>query len=100
MAFKIRSNQKCRAFDVNLDRHRSKRHTALMMEFAERDVLSPRGASSRPLHEENGEMTYNMVFFLAEEVADEYIERMSRRVTKAEKDMDLNQLIAFLKSDS
>lgn len=31
MALKIRLNQKCRAFNVKLDRHRSKRHTALMM---------------------------------------------------------------------
>ncbi len=98
MAFKIRSNQKCRAFDLVLDEHRLARHTALMMEFNERDITSPRGGVSSPAFEENEKMTYNVAFFLAEEVADEYVERMKRRVTNAEREMNLNQLIAFLKS--
>jgi hypothetical protein len=98
MALKIKTNQKCRAFDVQLDEHRLARHTALMMEFNGRDVVSPRGGGSGPAFEEDGKMTYDLSFFLAEEVADEYVERMKRPVTSAEKKMDLKELRAFLKS--
>lgn len=100
MVFKIRSNQKCREFDIYLDEHRLARHTALMMEFNGRGVASPRGGFSGPAFTEGDRTTYQVVFFLAEEVADEYVERMKRRVTNLEKEMNLNQLRTFLKSAS
>lgn len=85
MTFRLKLNQPCRAFDITVDRWRARRHFNLLNEFSERGYDSPRGGSSRPLPPEKGDQMSRIVFFLNESVADEYIERMKKRITKEEK---------------
>lgn len=85
MSLKIKRNLKCRAFDIVVDDPRVHRHLDLMIEFEERGFMSPRGGSTGPHFKEGKRVGARLVFYLNEEVADEYLERMRRRVTKAEK---------------
>lgn len=84
MAFEIRQNQTCRAFDLVLDDVRAYRHMMLMIEFGHRGIARPRPNETGP-NFVNGKRkgTYH-VFFLSEEVADEYVARMTPEPTDKE----------------
>jgi hypothetical protein len=84
MAFKVNQNKACRAFDVELDDIRAYRHMNLLIEFSRRGVFSPRSGMSGPNFVGGKREGTHHVFFLAEEVADEYVRRMKPRTTKAE----------------
>lgn len=67
-------NQACRAIRFEGDADDIRRHHALMIEFAERDVPDVRGSSSLPVDGRPGRFVLSA--FLDESVADEYVRRM------------------------
>lgn len=85
MKLEINTNLKCRAFDIVMDDEMHERHYALIFEFLERHIHSPRGGSSGPAFDQGKRIGSRVVFYLAEEVADEYLERMSQPIPDDEK---------------
>lgn len=78
MTSTVRMAMKCRAYDLILDDEKADRHFTLILDFIRRGVVSPRAGGSGPLLDGNKVVPgmSQMVFFLAEEVADEYEREM------------------------
>lgn len=86
MTFKIRQNIKCRRIQLVVDTVRLNRHTAMIGEFYDRGYETPGGLSGGPEFKDGKRIGTKFAFCLSEEVADEYIARMRRPPTKAEKE--------------
>jgi hypothetical protein len=68
----IVAKMKCRFYDLVLTPEERTKHCEAIKDFLNRDIDSPRGGGSAPW---SGGKT-RMVFFLNEEVADEYEKKM------------------------
>lgn len=79
----VRSHQSCRHYDLILSKEEMEKHHVLMHGFILRDILSPRGGSSGPevVDMKVVKGKYRYVFWLNEQVCDEYEKAMG--ITKA-----------------
>lgn len=78
---RFKLNQVCRAVEIEGTREEMQRHWALMMEFMERGIYSPRGGASGPVEGRPGR--FFVVSYVDESVADEYVRRMKARTHAA-----------------
>ncbi|MCS4089001.1 hypothetical protein [Rhizobium sp. BK176] len=86
MTFKIKQNVKCRALQLVVDPVRLNRHMEIIRDFYDRGYDTPSGLSGGPEFKDGERIGTKLIFSLSEEVADEYIARMRRPPTKAEKE--------------
>jgi len=92
MTLEFNLNLKCRALDIVMDDELAERHYALQFEFLDRGIHNPRGGSVGPAFKDRKRIGSRMVFYLAEEFADEYVERISAPVPADEKGLNHGEL--------
>jgi hypothetical protein len=87
MTFTIRQNTLCRAYDIEMDNPMHERHLSVIADFVERGVAIPKGGVSIPLYRGKEIVGRKHVFFLNEEVCDEYEKRMRHVETDIEREI-------------